>query len=86
MRSEISKVDDTKIGDANLPTLKFMLKNKTSILLAFDPATHLIRQATADVKAELESQGVPDVKKAELCDRLTPRSTPDAEVKAGQFA
>jgi peroxiredoxin len=82
---DVCKVDDTKISNAKLPTLKFMLKDKTSILLAFDPTTHLIRQTTADVKAQLESQGVPDVKKASYVIDYT-TTTPDAAMKDEQFA
>ncbi|HWE03247.1 MAG TPA: TlpA disulfide reductase family protein [Tepidisphaeraceae bacterium] len=82
--TDVSKVDDTKISDVKLPTLKFTLKDKTSILLAFDPTTHLIRQTTADVKAQLESQGVPDVKKASYVIDYT-TTTPDAAMKAEQF-
>jgi len=82
--SEISKLDDTKIGDAAFPTIKLALSDKSSLTLAIEPDTHLIRRATADLTAGLKER------RADLTSALVTvdysKIAPDAEAKEDQFA
>lgn len=53
---EISKVADTKIDDAACPTLKLDMSDKSSLTLAIDPQTHLLRQSVADLTLVLKQR------------------------------
>jgi thiol-disulfide isomerase/thioredoxin/outer membrane lipoprotein-sorting protein len=82
--SEISKLDDTKIGDSACPTIKLALNDKSSLTLAIDPETHLIRQAKTDLTPSLKERR-PDLKMAIVTvDYST--ITPDGSMKDDQFA
>ena len=83
--TDVIKGGDARIGDATCPTLKLTLKDKSTALVAIDPATHLIRRAIVDVRAQLETKKVPEIKQAlYTIDYTTIKA--DAAVKADQFA
>jgi len=83
--SEITKAEDTKVGDKACPTLQLTLNDGSTLLLAVDPDTHLIGQSRWDLKAALEKDGAPDVKSALMTIEYT-SVKPDAELKDEQFA
>jgi thiol-disulfide isomerase/thioredoxin len=83
--ADISKADDTKIADVSYPTLKLTLRDKSTALLAFDPQTHLLRHVSLDLRAQLESRSIPDIKRAMYTVDYT-TIKPDAAVKPEQFA
>lgn len=82
---DVAKVEDSKLGDVAFPTLKVTYKDNTSVTLAIDPSTHLLRKTTADIRAQLVSNNVPDVKAASYTVDYE-STTPDAPVKGEQFA
>ena len=43
--TSIAKGEDARLNGATLPTLRLELKDKTTVTLAIDPDTHLIRQS-----------------------------------------
>lgn len=89
MFTDITKIDDTKLsGDAGaLPTLRATLPNKMVVTLAFDPQTHLLRQARTDLKQMLEARGTADVKNAVLLvDYTTVKADADTGLKDDAFA
>ena len=81
----IARGEDSKIGDVTYATLKMTTREGAIATVAIDPASHLIRQAVVDIRAMLEKQGVPDVKKAGYTLDYT-TTAPDAATKAEQFA
>ncbi len=83
--TELSKGEDTKLGDNNYATLNVDMKDKRRLTLLVDPQSHLVRQARTDVKPLLESRGTPDVKHAMITVDYT-TVTPDATVQDQQFA
>ena len=50
------KVDDTKVDDLSCPTLKFTQNDKSTILAAFDPQTHLLRRSITDLTQPLQKR------------------------------
>jgi peroxiredoxin len=83
--TEISKVDDTKIGDLACPTLRLSLKDHTVRTFALDPSTHLVRQVVVDARDILKEQKAPDVTTATITIDYTTIS-PDAAVGGDAFA
>jgi len=83
--TEISKIEDTKIGDLSCPTIRVALKDHTVRTLALDPSTHLVRQATLDARGVLKEQKAPDVNKATITIDYT-TITPDGAVDGDSFA
>lgn len=82
---DVVKVEDTMLGDVSCPTLKLTYKDKTIATVAVDPATHLIRHASLDIRALLESQQIPTIKRGAYTVDYTTINT-DAPEKPGQFA
>ena len=82
--SEISKLDDTHVGDLACPTIKLALNDKSSMTFAIDPETHLIRQARADLTAALKERR-PDLSLATVTVDYT-TIKPDGSPKDDQFA
>lgn len=75
--TEASKVDDKKLGDDSLPTLKLINKDKSVFTASVDPSTHLIRQATLDLTNQLK-QRRPDLARAVVTIDYT-KSSPDQD-------
>jgi cytochrome c biogenesis protein CcmG/thiol:disulfide interchange protein DsbE len=67
---EAAKIDDTKVGDLSCPTLKFNQNDKSVVLAAFDPQTHLLRQTTTDLTQPLKKRR-PDLVSAMLTTQYT---------------
>ena len=82
--SEISKIDDTNIGDVSLPTIRLALSDKSALTLAIDPETHLVRRAIADLTAGLKERR-PDLTSALVTIDYS-KINPDAQAKDDQFA
>ena len=78
------KTDDTKIGDVSCPTLKLQLNDGSSMLAAFDPETHLLKQTKTDVTAPLKKRRS-DLASAVVTTDYS-QVKPDADVKDGSFA
>ena len=53
---KVQKLDDTNIGDLSCPTLKFNQNDKSSIVIAFDPQTHLVRKSVTDLTQPLKKR------------------------------
>ena len=79
------KVSDLKIGDTSYPSVKLTQRDGTQTTLSFDPASHLIRQASQDIRTTLQSKGVQDVVKAQTTIDYTTTNA-DAQVPPEQFA
>ena len=82
--AEISKADDTKVGDLACPTLKLALNDKSSLTFAIDPETHLIRQAKADLTPVLKERRADLTLATVTVDYSTIK--PDGPVNDDQFA
>ena len=82
--AEISKIEDTRIGDASCPTIKLALSDKSTMTLAIDPQTHLIRRATEDLTAGLKERRAALNSAVVTIDYS--KITPDGESKDDQFA
>ena len=82
--TEATRLDDTTIEGAACPTIKLTLSNKTSVTLAIDSSTHLLKRSRTDLRPILEAQGTPNVKAAMFTIDYT-TVTPDPAIKAGQF-
>lgn len=54
--TDASVVENTKMDDVSCPTLKFFQKDKTTVLAAFDPQSHLLRQMQADLTAQFKQR------------------------------
>jgi peroxiredoxin/outer membrane lipoprotein-sorting protein len=83
--TEISKIQDTKIGETSYPTLHLILKDDTVRDLAIDPQTHLVRQARTNIASVLKARNVPDVNVATFTIDYT-TSTSDAAAAGEQYA
>ena len=83
--TEISKIEDTKIGDMSCPTIRVAMNDHTVRTLALDPSTHLLRQATLDARDVLKEQKAPDVNKATITIDYTTVKT-DGAVDGDSFA
>jgi len=73
--TDVATGDAVKLGDASYPTLRMTGQDKTVTTMAFDPSTHLLRQAVMDLKAMAEGRGVPDVKNAVITIDYTATTT-----------
>ena len=78
------KAEETHVGDQSCPTLKLQLNDSSTMLAAFDPQTHLLKQTKTDVTAALKKRRS-DLASAVVTTDYT-QVTPDAEVKEGAFA
>jgi peroxiredoxin len=61
----VEKLDDTAVGDLSCPTLKFDQTDKSSVVIAFDPQTHLLRRSVTDLTQPLKKRR-PDLTSATL--------------------
>jgi peroxiredoxin len=87
--SDIRKVDDTKLDgeQAAYQTLLMTLPNKMVVTMLFHPQTHLLRQASTDLKPMFESRGTPSVKHATMVvNYTTVKANDEAKVADDQFA
>jgi peroxiredoxin len=78
------KSDDTKVGDISCPTLKLQMNDGSSMLAAFDPQTHLLKQTKTDVTNPLKKRRS-DMTSAVVTTDYSQVKT-DADVKEGSFA
>jgi len=78
------KAQDTHVGDASCPTLKLQLDDGSTMLAAFDPQTHLLKQTKTDVTSPLKKRRS-DLTSAVVTTDYT-QVTPDGDMKDGSFA
>jgi peroxiredoxin len=64
--TKIERVPDTMLGEVAYPTLSFNSSDGRGVLLAFDPQTYLLQQATYDVSGLMRSRGAEQVKQAQM--------------------
>ena len=87
MDEDVKSIDagqPTTIDGKACPTLALAIEGQ-QVQLALDPATHLIRRMTVDVKDSLLKQNVPQVNKAVITIDYT-RSEPGAAIADASFA
>ncbi len=79
-------VAPTRIGDVDCPTVRFdAADGAESQSLSFDPATHLLRRGTTDLRGLLTKRGATDVRAATVTvDYTTAR--PGGAIDADRFA
>jgi thiol-disulfide isomerase/thioredoxin len=64
--TSIKKVADTEVDGKAYPTVLIEASDGTSVQIATNSETHLIRRMTIDMRKAFESRGAPDVKTAQL--------------------
>lgn len=82
--TDATKVEDTSIAGAACPTLQLQQKDKSVIRLMADPGTHLLRQVTVDMTAQLQQRRA-DIKRAVMTVDYT-QVKPDDAAKEALFA
>jgi peroxiredoxin len=78
------KADDTQVGDVACPTLKLKLNDGSTMLAAFDPQTHLLKQTKTDVTEPLRKRRADLVSAVVTTDYSQVKV--DGDVKEGLFA
>lgn len=64
--AKVSVVEDTQIDGTAYPTVAIEGSDGTTMILATDGTTNLLRRMTVDLKKVFEARGAPDVKTARL--------------------
>jgi cytochrome c biogenesis protein CcmG/thiol:disulfide interchange protein DsbE len=80
----VDRGPDVTIDGKSYPALNFDVEGE-HLKLAFDPATHLVRQLSVDMKDSIAKQGVPMAKKALVTVDYT-RTATDAKLPDATFA
>ncbi|MGB7159964.1 MAG: TlpA disulfide reductase family protein [Tepidisphaeraceae bacterium] len=78
------RVEDVTLDSKAYAALQ-VTRDADDMTLLFDPATHLLRRVTLDLRKTIEQRGAPDIKAAEFIVDYT-NVVPDGAPKAEQFA
>lgn len=83
--TKVEKIEDVKIDDASYSALRLTTADEADVTLLIDPATHLVRRMSVDLKKTVAARGEQNVNKALYTIDYT-TVTPNEPVKDEAFA